>query len=392
MTVSDLVFIDDTGYHFADYPTFLQYVRDGYKAIYGADTYLEDDSQDGQWTAIQAQALYDSVALGAATLNSFSPKTAQGVGLSRNVKINGLERHKPSFSTVDLTLVGQADTVINNGVAKDTLAQKWFLPVLVMIPDSGTITVTATAELVGAVTADADTVTSIFTPTRGWQTVTNDNAATPGAPVETDAELRIRQTVSTSDPSLTVFDGTVGGVSNIDGVTKVTGYENDTGSTDGNSIPAHSICLVVAGGTDIDIANEIMLHKTPGTGTFGDVTTQVFDSHGMPLSIKFQRAVTATIHVTVTISTTSAWTDDFETLIQNAVAAVINAGNIGAEILLTKLYGPAYLSGTPAGETFDIATIEIGKNATPPAASNIVLAFDENPVCDPATDVNVVIT
>lgn len=392
MELSDLVYIDSTGYHFADYPTFRQFFVQEYQTIYGADVYLEDDSQDGQFLSVQAKAAYDSAALGASVYNSFSPVSAQGTGLSRNVKINGISRQIPSYSTVTLTIVGTADTVITNGIAQDTLGQKWLLETPIVIPVDGDIDVTATAELVGAVTADASTITSIFTPTRGWQTVNNAGAATPGAAVESDAELRIRQAASVAIPSLTVFEGTLGAVADVSGVTKVRGYENDTASTDANMIPSHSICVVVAGGDSVEIAEAIEVHKTPGTGTYGDVTETVYDSHGMPIDIKFQRAVTATINVEITLSTKVGWSADFEQLIKDAVAAVINAGLIGDDILLTKLYSPAYLNGTAPGLTYDIATIEISKNMDPVDPSNVDLDFDENPVCDPDTDITVVIT
>jgi uncharacterized phage protein gp47/JayE len=392
MELSDLAYIDSTGYHFADYPTFRQYFVEKYQAIYGADVYLEDDSQDGQFISVQAKAAYDSAARGAAVYNSFSPVTAQGVGLSRVVKINGISRQSPSYSTAVLTVVGTTGTTIVNGIAQDTLGQKWLLESPVVIPDAGTIDVTATAELIGDVTAEASTINSIFTPTLGWQTVNNATGATPGAPVESDAELRIRQTQSVALPSLTVFGGTIGAVENVSGVTKVKGYENDTGSTDGDGIPAHSICVVVAGGADTPIAQAIQVHKTPGTGTYGDVTVNVEDSKGMPIAIKFQRAVTATIKVQVTITATIAYDSSYEALIQAAIAEVLNAGQIGETILLTKLYAPAYLNGSAPGQTYDVASIEIAKDMDPLAAANIDLDFDQNPVCDPDTDVTVIVT
>ena len=391
MEITDLVYVDATGYHFADYPSFRQYLVEKYQAIYGADIYLEDDSQDGQIVSIQARALYDTAALGASVYNSFSPVSAQGTGLSRNVKINGIERLVPSYSTAILTLVGSANTLITNGVATDTLGRKWFLETPITIPDAGTITATATAELPGAITAEAATITTIFTPTRGWQTVSNAGAATPGAPVETDAELRLRQEESTALPSLTVFEGTIGAVRNVTGVTKVQGYENDTGA-EVDGFPAHSICVVVAGGADEDIAQAIQVKKTPGTVTFGDVSETVYDSEGMPLEIKFQRAVTATIEVVVTLVANEGWSADFEAEIAEAVAEVINAGKIGKDVLLTKLFAPAYLNGTAPGQTYDIVSIELGKNAAPPAEANVSLDFDENPVCDPLTDVTFSIT
>jgi hypothetical protein len=85
-SITDLVYIDSAGFHYADYPTFLTWLQDQYKAIYGADVYLEADSQDGQWIAINARAHYDSAALAAAVYNSFAPGTAQGVGAFKRCK------------------------------------------------------------------------------------------------------------------------------------------------------------------------------------------------------------------------------------------------------------------------------------------------------------------
>lgn len=391
MQITDLVYVDGTGYHFADFPTFLTWLKDQYKAIYGADVYLEADSQDGQFLAVLAQAFYDTAALGGSVFNSFSPVTAQGVGLARLVKINGLTKHSPSHSTVELQIVGQAGTVITGGIAIDTLQQKWLIPTTT-IPGGGSVTATAVAELEGAVTAEANTVNSIFTPTRGWQTVNNSAAATPGAPVESDSELRQRQAQSTANPALTVLESTSGAIANLDGVTKVRPYENDTSSTDSNGITANKIAISVVGGDDVEIAQQIQIHKTPGCGTFGNTTEVVYDSHGMPLQVKFNRPTTAEIHAVVTITTNAAWSSDYEDLIKESIAEVINALRIGDTVLLTKLFAPAYLNGTVAGQSFDVDSIEIAKNAGIPAATNITLTYNENPVCDPATDVTVVIT
>lgn len=392
MTVNDLVFIDSTGYHVADFPAFLAFVQDGYRAIYGADVYLEADSQDGQFLAVLAKSLYDTAVLGAAVYNSFSPVSAQGTGLSRVVKINGLNRISATHSTVDLDLVGQAGTVITNGVAQDSLGQKWDIPSPTTIPGGGAITITATAQTIGAVAALPNTITLIFTPTLGWQTVNNPSAATLGVPVESDAELRARQAQSTANPSLTVLDGTIGAVANVPGVTNVRGYENDTGSTDGNGLPAHSISIVVSGGDSMAVAQAIQIHKTPGTQTYGTTDETVFDSHGMPLVIHFYRPTTATIGVEITIAVDDTYSSDYEDLIKDAVAAVINEIGIGNTVLITKLYAPAYLNNTAPSESYDVVLLQIKKNAGSYGTSNISINFNELPFCDPLTDVTVIVT
>lgn len=390
MAVTDLVFVDSTGFHVADFPSFLLYVQNLFKGIYGPDIYIEPDSQDGQLIAAFAQSLFDTASVGQSTYNSQSPATAQGVGLSRIVKINGLNRRAATKSTSDLTIVGVSGTVINNGIAQDSVGQKWNLPAVVTIPPAGTIVATATADQAGNVNAEASTITKIFTPTLGWQTVTNAAPATAGIAAETDAELRIRQALSTANPSLTVFDGTIGALENLDGVIVVRGYENDTGSTDGNGIPAHTISCVVEGGDVTQICQTIQVHKTPGVGTYGTTSELVFDAKGMPLTINFFRPTLVTISVEVTITTFVGYTSNYGDQIKQSVAAYINSIGIGDDVLLTKIYPPAYLP-PPASTTYDITLVRTKKNAGSFGTSNIAIAFNELPACD-VSNITLIVT
>jgi uncharacterized phage protein gp47/JayE len=195
--------VSPTGITAPDLNDILDTLVSQFQGIYGSDTYLGPDSQDGQWLGVLSQAFYDSNATSVAVYNQFSPATSVGTGLSSVVKINGMSRLKSSNSTVDLVLVGQAYTPIYSGVVTDNLGlgTQWALPAFVTIPASGTITVTATSTVSGAVAAAQGTLTKIVTPTPGWQSVTNPAAAVPGAPIETDPQLRVRQGNSTSLPA-----------------------------------------------------------------------------------------------------------------------------------------------------------------------------------------------
>jgi uncharacterized phage protein gp47/JayE len=390
MDISTLVYIDATGYHYADQPTFLAWRQAQYKAIYGSDVYLGSDSQDGQLLAIQATADYQTAALGAAVYNSFAVVGAQGAGLARLVKLNGIKKGVATNSTVDVVIGGSAGTTITNGIVVDTLNQQWLLPVSVTIPSGGSITVTATAKTSGFVNAAIGAVTGIFTPTLGWQTVNNLTAATPGAAVESDANLVARQGQSTALPSLTVMEGTLGAIASLAGVLKVKGYENDTDATDGNSMPPHSIGIVVSGGDSTAIATVIAKKKTPGANSYG--TTGPFlitDSRGMPINIYFYRPTPVVIWVNIIVSVMTGWSSDYELLIKDAVAASINANGIAATVQNSKLYNPAYLTGTTQGSTYSITTLEIKKTAGVFSTNNISLAFTEEAYCDPLVNVAV---
>ena len=282
-------YVDQHGIHVPDYPAVLEHILDAYRGIYGRDLYLEPDSQDGALCAVFARLLYDCYALAVSVYNAYSPATAQGVGLSSVVKTNGIRRRVATRSQVDLRLIGQNGTVITGGIVRDESGNRWLLPARVVIGTSGEVTVTARAEEIGDIRAVAGDIRAIVTCVRGWQSVSNPTAAIPGAPVETDADLRRRQAISTALPSLTVFDGTAGAVAQVAGVLRSRGYENDTSVEDEHGIPPHSIAFVVEGGEPEAIASAIAVKKTPGTGTYGDVSVEVADKHGSTNTIRFFR-------------------------------------------------------------------------------------------------------
>ena len=379
--------IDEFGITVPTYAEVLTYLQEQYRLIYGADIYLGNDGPDGQLLGIFAAALNDSFAAAVAVYNAFSPTTAQGTGLSSVVKVNGIVRDVPTKGTVDVTIVGQAGTEIINGIVSDG-TNRWLLAALVTIPGDGDITVTATAELDGDITAAANTVTTIATPTRGWQTVTNASAAVPGAPVESDAELRQRQSVSAALPSSTPLEGMIGAIAAVSGVTRYRAYENDTDSTDSNGIPSHSLSFVIEGGDATELAEAIALKKTPGAGTYGTTDVVVTDVYGIDHIIQFYRPTLVPIEVEIDITDLTGYSSSVGDAIISAVVDYINSLGIGQNVLYTRLYVPANLAGPfahPASPsditTFELLAVRISRDGDPPAASDVALTFIEAASC-----------
>lgn len=369
--------IDATGIHKPDYADVLADLQAAYRGIYGADIYIEPDSQDGQLLAIFAAALNDANAMAVAVYNAFSPQTAQGVGLSTVVKINGIKRAVASYSTVDVTLTGQAGTTIAGGIVADASGNQWALPASVTIPSGGAVTATATARTIGAVLAPANTVTQIVTPTRGWQSVTNPSAATAGSPVETDSALRQRQAVSTAIPSLTVLEGIIGAVASVPGVVRYRAYENDSDVTDANGITSHSISLVVDGGDSTLIAQEIAAKKAPGSGTYGTTSVTVTDAYGIPHAVKFFRPTTQTIKVNISLTAMAGYTTAVEAQIKQAVTDYVNGLRIGESVEWAEVFVPANLALAGGSKTYKITAMTIAKGAGAPGTADIAIAFNE---------------
>lgn len=369
--------IDESGILKPDYADVLAYVEAEFRTIYGQDIYIEPDSQDGQMLAIWARGIDDCNSLMVEVYNSFSPSTARGVGLSSNVKLNGLRRRQASFSTVDLLITGQVGTTISEGIAQDTDGLQWMLPPSVVIPIDGDITVTATARLAGAQLALPNTITIIGTPTRGWQSVTNPGAAVAGVAIETDAELRRRQSVSTALPSLTVFEGTVGLVASLSGVTRYRGYENDTSVADSDGIPAHSISLVVEGGDAQQIGQAIADKKTPGTGTYGTTEVTVVDNYGVSRQIRFYRPTLAEIQVQISVIPLPGYTAAVELSIRQAVVSFLSSLQIGEDVEWGEIFVPANLALASGSKTFKISSVQIGRDGGALGVSDINIAFNE---------------
>ncbi|MCW1829875.1 baseplate J/gp47 family protein [Enterobacter asburiae] len=374
-----------------DYQTILDTLTSYFQQIYGSDAYLEPDSKDGQMVALVALAIHDANNTAISVYNCFSPATGYGAALTSNVKINGIARRGATNSTVDLVLTGTAGTSITNGTAKDTNNVIWRLPASVTIGVGGTVTVTATCSNSGAVAALAGTITTINTPTRGWASVTNPAAATVGEPAETDAELRIRQGQSVALPSLTPFEGVDGAIANVAGVTRHKLYENDTGATDSNGLPPHSISAIVDGGDVTDIAQTIRGNKGQGTATYGTTSVTVLDTYGNPHVIRFSRSTDVPIFGHITLKAFTGYTSQIGVQIQQAVADYINGLTIGDDVLLSRIYSPANLGVVSGGNAryYDIQELLIGKSAGSVAAANIIIAYNESASCKPE---NIVLT
>ncbi|VVE79424.1 baseplate J/gp47 family protein [Pandoraea sputorum] len=378
--------IDATGIHAPTYADVLDYLQTQYRAIFGQDTYLEPDSKDGQFLAVIASAINDGNSVSIAIYNSFSPATAQFAALSSNVKINGIGRQAASYSTDDVLLVGQAGTTITNGLVQDSNQINWALPATVTIPPSGQITVTATCTKIGAIAAAAGTITKIMTPTLGWQTVTNPSDAAPGAPVESDAALRARQKTSTAIPSLTVFDGTIGSVANVPGVTRYAGYENDTNATDTNGLPPHTISLVVEGGDATAIANAIAAKKGPGGGTYGSTAITVNDVYGRPIVIRFYRPTPQAITAVVQFNALAGFTTAISQSVQQAISDYINSVAIGGGVPGVVEWDAciAAAKSVSGASTFKIKSLALsgpGGAGSP----DVPLAFNQAATCSPAS-------
>lgn len=325
-------------------------------SIFGSDITLDDSTMDGQLLGILAQAFLQANNAMVKIFNGFSPTNSSGSYLDSLVAINGLTRQPASYSTAEVTIKGEANTVITNGIVSDTNGNKWLLPASVTIPESGSIVVTATAQNTGAIYAAPNTINTISTPFAGWTSVTNSNASNTGIPAESDNSLRQRQAISQELPNITLAQGLKAGILTLPNVTYCQVYVNNTNSTDSNGIPAHSVSVVVGGGDVQSIAQMIANKKSLGCGTYGQTSVTLSDGE----VIEFQQQVFIWFRIVVNITPTEEYNESVATAIQNNIANYINNVNIGDKIWLSKIQAYANVSIAEGGQTYQVTSVTMG--------------------------------
>jgi uncharacterized phage protein gp47/JayE len=370
-------YVDADGFHMPEFADVLAARKADLRGVYGQDVNLDADTQDSEIVGIDCAAIMDCYNVSLAVYNSFSPDTAVGVGLSTVVKINNLRRKLSSQSTVDLTITGQANTVITDGVVKDSSGNSWLLPPQVIIPFSGQTVVTATCSTQGAVTAAIGDVNDIYTVTKGWQAATNQAVPAQGLPVEDDSSLRRRQAKSTALAAQAPLVSAVAALEELGGVVRVAAYENDSDLIDSNNQPGHTVCFVIDGGDNQDVGVTITQKKIPGTGTYGTSYATVVDPAGIPHDVRWFRPIEPLITVAITVKPKLGYTPDAGEAIKAAVVEYVNSLDIGENVSLGAIYGPALLAGTVYSKFFTIQATAISRDGAPTEPTDVPIAFNE---------------
>jgi uncharacterized phage protein gp47/JayE len=359
-------YIDATGLHTPSFQDIQDYRVAQAKSIFGPDIYLDGDSQDMQYIATTSKAIFDAMQLCQLAVNNQSPQNAIGAGLDSLVKLNGLGRLAATYSTVQITCTGTPGTAISAGVVQDTAGYLWDLPTNSVIPGSGVLSCTATCETVGAIVADIGAIQVIVTPQYGWDSVSNAAAAAPGVAVETDTQLRQRQSISVKLPSQTPLDATEAAVAAVDGVTRQRVYENDTPTTDANGIPRNSVAAVVEGGDDNAVAAAIAKSKTMGCGTYGTTSIALPTQYSVGGSTRFSRPTYDAIAVNITVVIlTTGYTQAVQDQMISNIKDYLDTLRIGTSVQASSLYGFALSATADAhNPSFRIASMTISKDGT----------------------------
>lgn len=227
-------------------------------------------------------------------------------------------------------------------------------------------------DIVGEFPQQAMAIDTISVPIPGWDSIINPIAATTGRLVETDEELRERFRNSKFFQSSNILEALLDSLRNVDGVTDVVVYENDTDAVDVNGVPAHSFLPIVLGGLPSDIGIAIWENKPTGISSVGDTTVQTPDSQGFLHSISYKRPTEVPIYVSVSISDAGGVAGGAQALIRQNIE---NYGStnyfIGDDVIYSRFYTP--INAVPGHM---VNSLYIGTSPNPTAMANIEIPFD----------------
>jgi len=237
----------------------------------------------------------------------------------------------------------------------------------------------------GVIEQPANTIDTILTPMLGWDSVINPVAASPGEDRETDEELRLRFRNGKFDRATNTYDAIYSALINLDNVTEVTIYENDTSTVDGNGVPAHSFLPIVSGGLSQDIGNAIWENKPTGILSYGNTSVNVTDIQGGTHVVSFSRPNPVVIYISMDITTDVNFPANGNDAIRSAILSYFSANfGTGDDVIYSRLYTPI---NSVAGH--EVNSLFIGTSPSPTGVVNVVIPFDS---IASISSINIVIT
>lgn len=346
-------------------------------------------------------------------INNVDPSTASGEFQDALGRIYFLTRQAATYATVAATVGGVVGTILPAGAqARSADGTIWRTTMAVTFNSSGSAAVTFRASVAGSAPVAGINGLTIYQQVPGWETITSA-ASVPGTDVESRQSFEERRAASVNIGGNGTADAVRAAVANVPGVTDAYVYNNGTSSpiTYGATnypVPAHSIALVAAGGTDDAVAAAIHskldagcgLPTSAGVGTLVSVTIADSVNYAPPYpqyEIKFVRPAVVQVYVRVEVANLSSLPSTYVPDVQQAVSDALTNGyatadgsitaqraRIGGQIVAAEYFVPVQALGnvTPVA-------IYIGTTANPTTGAAITMGIDQQPVCS-ALNVNVV--
>lgn len=224
--------------------------------------------------------------------------------------------------------------------------------------ESVTAIISFASEEPGEVSLPNGAITKIVTAPTGFLSCTNLCGYVAGRLLETDVELRQSYVDKIFSRSSRMTDSIRSAIlANCAGVTAAQVYENRTNETDSEGRPPHSVEAVVDGGSNSDIAEQILATVSAGITTYGSVSVDVPGEDDDMIEVCFNRPtyIYCWFKVTLTISKASLVPANYAELVETAIVDAMSQVENGEDVVPQQQFLPAIYEQVPGISYIDVS-------------------------------------
>lgn len=235
-----------------------------------------------------------------------------------------------------------------------------------------------TAVTEGVQTCEIGELDTIPRSVEGWDRVKNYKAFIPGTNQETDTELRVRRAASARAINARGTDASIAAhlIEEVTGVTAASVTSNRTMSTDADGRPPKSFEVLVAGGSDQDIAQNIWENQPSGIQSYGNTSVEIADGEGAGQVISFSRAQARYLWLKITYQ---RYTEEQAPTEAEIKAAIVNWAaqeyQLGVDVITQRV-----LQGLYGVQGIGNAFAQAAVTDTPDGTPDYGTAFDIIPI------------
>lgn len=228
-----------------------------------------------------------------------------------------------------------------------------------------TITMDVIAVAAGEISREKDTVTNITPTPSGFISMTNLGEFSNGFDVETDNEYKLRAANISSTSAAATRPAVISALLNVDGVSKVKIFSNNTGETDQNGVPPYKFIPVVYGGTTEDISKALYNTIALSNATYGNIYYDVPTEDDQVERIYHSKAYSRDLAIRVRFQGKAITSTEQDT-IKSALVSVVSPLNIADTLYNIQLVSA--VGASVALNRFTQLIVEV-KNLTDPDTS-----------------------
>lgn len=231
----------------------------------------------------------------------------------------------------------------------------------------------------GKVTLPDGTITKIITNVDGFKECINRIPPIYGRLRETNTELRqsyMQRIYTRSDGMLESIESAI--IDNVQGIISVRAYENKSNVWDSEGRPPHCIEVVADGGSEIEIARQILRKKAGGIQTHGSVKVEIPDLFGRTIPVNFNRPQTVYVWMCITLTAApgQSMPPNYAELAKECIIQQGAGLNVGDWVYPQKYIGEIYrrIAGVSFVKIGVFSTVDPGVVPTEYAEGNVPVA------------------